>query len=196
MQLITCGAELFYSAARKILKSRCFPIAHSGLVCFRCTCSPGNGFPHLQPAGGAGVCTNLRLPHHLQGRVRGRRSRHEGRQRVRGELILMRENSVSLNKQERRGNCHFFLEGKVSTCPELAMCCASNLSRPSSSLSPHGGNTDVLSHRQPDGTLMGRRKGWKQGVPHTGLNLCTRWSSDAFDWNFCFWVLGWFYLRR
>lgn len=136
-------------------------------LCFRRTCGPRNGFPHLQPAGGAGVRTNLRLPHHLQGCIRGWRSRHESGQRVRGELMLMPENSVALNKREHQGNCHFFLEGKVSMCPELSMCCASNLSRPSSSSSPHGEETDVLSHWQADSALMGWRKGQKQGIPHT-----------------------------
>lgn len=62
-------------------------MAHAGLVCFRCARRPGNGLPHLQHAGGQGVRPDLRLPHHLQGGVRGRRARHEGGARVRGELM-------------------------------------------------------------------------------------------------------------
>lgn len=181
-QLKTCGTEGYFYLFFFLLctKIRCFSITHSGLVCFRCACRPGNGFAHLQHAGGTGVCPNLRLPHHLQGCIRGRRSRHEGRQRVRGELILMPENSVSLDKRQRWGNCHFFPEGKVSTCPEPSMCCASNLSGPSSSSPPHGDNTDGLSRWQADSNLMGRRKGVLREPPR-GLNLRSP----------CFWLKYW-----
>lgn len=62
-----------------------YPFTHLPSLCFRCTCGPRNRRPHRQPAWGAGVRRDVRLPHHLQSGVRRRWSRHEGGQRVRGE---------------------------------------------------------------------------------------------------------------
>lgn len=46
---------------------------------------PRHGCPHHFPARGPRVLQHLRLPHHLQGCLWGRRPRHEGRAQLRGE---------------------------------------------------------------------------------------------------------------
>lgn len=63
--------------------------------CLRRACGPRNRCTHLQPAGGAGVRPNIRLPHHLQSSLRRRRSRHEGGQRVRGETRQLLLNTLT-----------------------------------------------------------------------------------------------------